>query len=399
MTENKRLKILYLVDTYYPIIGGVSTVVDKSCIALSKFADITVGTVKAKNYIDPPKPYRIIRCKGFTNKFTNDGMAFPCVDKNFRNEVESGGFDIIHCHIPLNLMNYAFKVGKKLNIPIVTTVHTILKPDIKHAVKIDWLANFITSLVMKKINKSDYVWTVTNFCKNKIKPFGITKPIKVMYNAIDFTPPENTDTLKELINEKYNINKDTFIMTFISRIVKIKNIDLIIDSISLLKKENISNFKVFLVGNGNYFNKVCKKIKKLNLENDIIMTGMVSDRNLLSAFYARSNVVLFPSFAESAGLIQVEAAAFRKPSLVVEDSAPAEKMTHLVNGIISKNTAKDYAKNILYCYNNRDELERIGNEAFKTIYRTYNNDIVTKDILDNYQFIIEDYKKENKDER
>lgn len=46
--ERKRLKILNLIDTYFPVVGGISTVVDRSSIALSKYADVTVGTVKAK---------------------------------------------------------------------------------------------------------------------------------------------------------------------------------------------------------------------------------------------------------------------------------------------------------------------------------------------------------------
>lgn len=394
MKEVKRIKILNLIDTYYPIVGGISTVVDKSSIALSKFADVTVGTVKAKNYIDPERPYKIVRCKGFNNLITTDGIAYPQFDKNFRNIIENGNFDIIHCHSPANLMNYALKVGKKLKIPVVASVHSIFKPDVKHYLKFEKLSNAVTSHFMKKINKADYVFAVSQFCADYVRPFGITKPMTIMNNAIEFIAPENTDKLKAVINEKYNIEDSVFTMLFVSRMVKVKNFDLVVDAINFLKDKNL-NLKVFLVGDGDYFKTIAKKIKKFGLEKYIIMTGMVKDRNLLQAYYARADLVLFPSYMDSAGLIQIEAAAYKKPTLVIENMAPSERMTDLYNGIISKNTLEDYAKKMMYCYENRESLKEIGENAFKTIYRTYNDEEVVREILNEYDKIIKDFKGKN----
>ncbi len=392
--ERKTLKILNLIDTYYPIVGGISTVVDKSSIALSKYADVTVATVKAKNYTDPERPYKILRCRGYNNKITTDGIAYPGLDKKFRKEIEEGGYDIIHCHSPANLMNYAFKVGKKLKIPVVATVHSIFKPDVKHYLKSERLANMVTSHFMKKTNKADYVWAVTAFCRDYVKPFGFTKPITVMNNAIEFVAPENTAELKQRINTLHNMDENTFVMVFVSRMVKVKNVDLIVDAMALLKDKNL-NVKIFLVGDGDYFKATKNKIKKLGLENYIIMPGMVKDRDLLAAYYARADVVLFPSYMDSAGLIQVEAAAYKKPTLVIENMAPAEKMINLKNGIIAKNEPQDYADAMLYCCKHKSDLHEIGEEAYKTIYRVYSDKKVTDEILGTYYAIINDYKKKN----
>ncbi|NCB48203.1 MAG: glycosyltransferase family 1 protein [Clostridia bacterium] len=394
MEKEKRIKILNLIDTYYPVVGGVNTVVDKSSIALSKFADVTVGTIKAKNYTDPERPYKIIRCKGFNNLITTDGIAYPQFDKHFRDTIEKGNFDIIHCHSPINLMNYAFKIGKKLKIPVVATIHSIFKPEVKDFLKSETLSNAVTSHLIRIINKADYIFAVSQFCADFVKPFGITKPITIMNNAIDFVAPENTEYLKNIINEKYSLDKSVFTMLFVSRMIKVKNFDLVIDAINLLKEKNYK-LKVFLVGDGDYFKTVSKKIKKLRLENYIIMTGMIKDRNLLQAYYARADLVLFPSYMDSAGLVQVEAAAYKKPTLVLEKMAPSEKMTDLYNGILSKNNPEDYAKKIEYCYNNRESLKEIGENAFKTIYRTYDDEKVVKEILNEYNKIIRDYKEKS----
>lgn len=396
--ERKRLKILNLIDTYFPVVGGISTVVDRSSIALSKYADVTVGTVKAKNYTDPERPYKILRCKGYNNAITSDGLAYPGLDKKFRKEVEEGGYDIIHCHSPANLMNYAFKVGKKLNIPVVATVHSIFKPDVKHYVRSEHIANLITSHFMKKTNKADYVWAVTGYCRDYVRPYGVTKDVTVMNNAIEFVAPSNTEELEERINKLHNISKDTFVMTFVSRMVKVKNVDLIIDAMNLLKDKNL-DLKIFLVGDGDYFKKTQAKVKKLGLENYIIMTGMVKDRDLLAAYYARANLVLFPSYMDSAGLIQVEAAAYSKPTLVIENMAPAEKMTDMVNGLIAKNEPQSYANKMLWAYENKEKLVEIGKQAYKTLYRVYSDKAVTDEILETYYRIIDDYKQKHKTEK
>ena len=388
----KKLKVLHLVDTFYPVIGGVSSVVDQSCSALSKYADVTVGAVKAKNYKDPVKPYKIIRCKGFYNKITKDGMAFTSLDKEFRKSVEEGGFDLIHCHTAGNFMTYALKIGKKLNIPIVTTIHSYLKPDAKKYLKLELLANMATRILIKKTNKANYIWAVSSFCAEKVKPFGITKPIKIMNNAIDFVPPKNCSALTKAIYNKHNLDKKTFVVSFISRMIKEKNVDLVINSINFLKDRHL-NLKVFLVGGGNYFDALKEKVRKLKLEDSVIMTGMIKDRKLLSAYYASSDLILFPSCIDAAGLIHIEAAAFEKPTLVIKETAPAENIKNKENGLISENNEKDFASMILYAYNNRDELKLIGKRAKDTLYKTYSDKSVTDNILEEYHNIIEDFKK------
>ncbi len=390
--EEKRLKILHLVDTFYPVVGGISTVVDRSCVALSKYADVTVGAVKSKrSFEELERPYKIIRCAGFYNSITKDGIAFPDLDKKFVKEVMEGGYDVIHCHMPINFLKFAKKVGKKLKIPVITTIHTIFKPDVKHFIKSEPLADAITRGLVKSANKADYIWTVSKYAYSHLKQYGLTKPTYIMRNAIEFVAPKNTEELKEKINSLHELKPDTFVMLAVSRMVKNKNIDLIIDAVEMLKNQE-KNFKVLLVGGGEYLNSLKRKIKKLELEEYFTATGIVRDRELLSAYYARADLVLFPSAIDASGLIQIEAAAFSKPTLVIEDSAPAENMIDGENGLISKNEPASYAEKMRWAILNSEDLIKIGEQAHKTIYRCYNDENVVKEMLDVYKNTIEDYR-------
>ena len=389
--EEKRLKVLVLVDTFYPVVGGVCSVVDQSCTALSRVADVTVGACKAKGYVDPQKPYKIVRCKGYYNSITNDGMAHPNLDKNFRKMVEEGGFDLIHCHSPGNFMTYAKKVCKKLNIPLMTTVHTNFYADIKSYVKTEFLTRQILKIFINKINKCDYIYTVSNFCKNKLGKYGLRADTRVLYNATNFEPNDR-ERARKRINDEYNLSEETFVMSFVSRIIKLKNIDLVIDAVKVLKDKNL-DFKVFIVGDGKYLKTALKRIKNAGLENYFISVGMVKDRDLLVSFYQRSDLLLFPSVVDTAGLIQVEGAGCKTPTLTIENVAQSELMTNYENGLIAKNEPTDYAKYIEFVYFNREKLKQIGERAYETLYKRYDDEKTVNELLNVYKYVINDYKK------
>ena len=112
----KKLKILYVVENFIPIYGGVTTVVDQVAQMLSQDADVYVATVKAtvkkgKEFVEPSKNYKIVRCNGYKNKITGDMIALPQNDKSFNQFLKETDFDIVHCHFPLDLASYISKIA------------------------------------------------------------------------------------------------------------------------------------------------------------------------------------------------------------------------------------------------------------------------------------------------
>ncbi len=382
----KKLKILMVVDTFYPVIGGVQVVVDKSAEALSDYAHLTVLTVKHNKFKDKKTRYKIIRCKGFYNSITGDGMGYPCFDKKTKDEINKSSYDIIHIHSPGNLFNYGIKLGKKRNIPIVTTVHNTMFDGVKSVVKFNWLAKVITKIFMKKTSSADFVWSVSNYCGEKARENGLYKPYKTMYNAVDLDLKQSKKTDIRLT---HNIEKEEKIFLCVSRLVKEKNIDLILDSAKLLECEK---FKIIIVGDGPYLKNLKQKAINLGIEKKFVFTGMIRERSLLCDYYNYADLILFPSVIESAGLIQVEAAGFEKPSLVIEGVATAEEIVHLKNGLTAKNDARDYASQMLYAL--RNDISHLGKQAKKDFYRNYKDLKYIKDVLLNeYNVCVKKFKE------
>lgn len=390
----KKLKVLYLVDNFYPVTGGINTVVDSSCRELIKKIDVAVCAVKHKTYKDPERPYPVYRCPGYYNFVTNDGMAHPT--KEFEKFIENEHFDILHCHTAGNLLDFALKLGKKNNIPVLITIHNTYYAEVKSFVKFGFLAKLITKIFFKRTDRADYIWSVTKYCEQNARRFGLKNPVKVMQNStnLEVISTKDLNNNKEIINKKHNIKSNDFVVSFISRIIKAKNTDLVLETAKLLKEKysDIKDIKFMFVGDGSYLKKAKQFVKKNNLEDMFVFTGMITDRNLVSKYYLRSDLILFPSMIESAGLIHIEASAYNKPSLVIKNTAPSENIVNGKNGLVSENNAESYLKQILFAYKNRETLEEMGKEANKTLFTSYKDEKVINEIIGEYEKIIKDYK-------
>ena len=81
---------------------------------------------------------------------------------------------------------------------------------------------------------------------------------------------------------------------FVGRLVTLKGIFFLLDVLLELKKRELK-FTMFFVGTGPDEEKTKRTSKKFNLQNQVIFVGKVLDRKLLSAYYLRSKLFLFPS--------------------------------------------------------------------------------------------------------
>ncbi len=73
------------------------------------------------------------------------------------------------------------------------------------------------------------------------------------------------------------------------------------------------------------------------LLEQVTFTGHISDHNLLDGLYMAASLFVFPSLYDTSGLVVREAAVMGVPSVVVENTAPAEVITPCVNGLASSN--------------------------------------------------------------
>ena len=368
-----KLKIGLFIDSFYPMVDGVINVVDTQAKLLSDKCDITVFTVKPrpgkKDTIE--HPYKTVKSKILPAYFLDYDLALPGIDKKFKKALNESNLDLVYIHSPSTIAKIGIKYAKKHNIPVMAHLHSQFKRDYYKVTHSKLLTSMLLKSTINIFNKSDLCVAVNSFTKDLyINEYKLKAKTTVVPNATDMKPLENLEEAKKEINEKYNFSPDLKVFTFVGRINKLKNIDLILDSLALLK-EKYTNFKFLLIGSGREEKYFIKKINKLKLENHVIMTGKITDKELLKKIYARADLLLFPSHYDTDGLIKFEAAAQKTPTVFVENTGAASQITDNFNGFITKNNANDFCKRIYEVITNNELYQTVSENAYNHLYRTW----------------------------
>ncbi len=392
MSKEQPLRILEVLDNYYPLIDGVINVVDNYAKHLSSIADCEVLVPKYPKG-QPTPPYKIFKCISMSGGKYGVRLPLPILDRKLKKHLKENQYDIIHLHSPVTLGKYALKYAKKHNIPTVITIHTMYHDEINRSVKTPFLQRFALNFLLSTIKKCDYIWAVSQGSRDCLhNTYQIDKPCDVVRNGTDYDYPQSNDDVRykmaQDILRNLGISQDDFVLLTTSRIVMVKKIQLVIDAVAILKERGI-NVKYVIVGDGDYKAELEKQVKKLHLEDCVIFVGGINDHQLLSAYYLIGDLFCFPSTFDTCGLVVLEAAAMQLPSLVTQGSASSEKFIDGHNGYLAELAPTAYADKISEIIKTKDNLKEIGQNAQKEIYTSWND--VIKIVYNKYLDIVKDY--------
>lgn len=387
--EKKRLSIGIFVDAFFPMIDGVIIAVDNYAKELSKENDVVVFTTKAnvKNYqID--RPYKIVRCHKTKVPFTEYELSLPLIDHEFRRELRKNNFDIIHIHSPFTIGERGVRYAKKKNIPVVSTYHSQYKKDFLSRTKSHALTDVLMLPIMRVFNSCDLAFAVNRKVKEVYKEYGSNVFTIVRNNGTDLLPFEDDKQIQDL-KAKYKIKETDRVFLFVGRIDRIKNIFFILDALKILKNKNFK-YKMLYVGTGPDFEELKSKIQELNLENDVILTGKITERLEMAKYYKMADLFLFPSLYDASSLVQIEAASQMTPSLFIDGAVTADTIDKDINGYTSENDVLKYADEIIKIFKDEKKYTRVCQNTFKDIYKTW--DDVIMETYNDYLSLIEKHK-------
>ena len=398
--NNKKITVGLFVDVFYPMTDGVVMVVDNYAKRLSKYCNVIVFVPRyiGNDYDDSKFNYTVVRCRSMKIPFLDYSMPMPKMDSNFQDTLKKYNLDIVHIHSPFMIGEAGIKYAKKNNIPVIGTMHSQYKQDFKRAVKTDTLAQTLTKTIIRTYNKCDECWAVNSeVARIFYEDYGYKTLPKVMNNATEMMPVIDRNKARELINNKYHLTNEK-IFIFVGRINALKNIFFIVDALKIVhEKKPDFKFKMFFVGTGQDEDDLKKLIKKYNLEDYIIMCGKVDNREELAAYYARSDLFLFPCLYDASSIVQIEAASQRLPVVFVEGAATTATVTNNVNGFIVKNDVNKYANAIIKIIENDNLRKKVSNNAFRDLYKNWDN--VIMEVYQKYVSLINDKKRRGYDKK
>jgi len=205
--------------------------------------------------------------------------------------------------------NPFFNIPSGIKIPIYSTIHDIIFPDMPELTsRIGLEARMFFYRRCFKLSKT--IFTVSEFSKSRIKHFlGNEKSIIVTYSGI------KEKYIDLHINTKNIKKKDTII--FIGNIKKHKGLHHLLEAFLLAKNEGIPHILVVVGDNKNlrtYDNEFLNKLNSINPKT-VVFTGFITEEKLIE-YISTSSLLVQPSLYEGFCLPPLEALALGTPALI-----------------------------------------------------------------------------------
>ncbi len=353
------MKIAFFTDTYLPNRDGVVISILALRKALEKlghevfiFCSGSMQT-KERNTNDHVFYYASIPFKPYPDYKV---AFFPFLSKR---EVEKLGIQLVHSHGLATVGWAAVWAARSLNLPIVTTFHTLIPEAVHYIARSNKTKGFAKRIAWRYVNfylkRSDAVIVPSHVIKNLLIKHGLEKDIYVIPSGID-VERFNPDVYGEPTRESLGV-KDGNLVLYVGRLVKEKNLDVLIKAVPKVLKE-LSNCRFVVAGKGpasEYYKNI---VIENNLEENIIFQGYVEDEDLVR-YYAASDVFVFPSKFETQGLTALEAMACGKPVVGADFLTLKEIVRDGYNGyLFNPDDPDDCAKKIIKTINEKSAMSK-----------------------------------------
>ena len=378
-------------DSYFPIMDGVGITAHNYAGWLNeKYGKTVLVAPKVKDYEDD-EDYKVYRFKSVLLPGMNPyRVGLPLIDIKFKKKLRKLRFDLVHAHSPFISGQLAQKISKKRGIPLVATFHTKYREDFRKVLNHDLFIDFLMNLTLDFYNSADVVWVPNKSTGETLKEYGYEGKFEIIPNGTDMTIPDKSSRIK-LRKSGLDItaaNSNEFTMLFVGQHRWEKNVRMIIEALRMLKEKQ-SDFQMIFVGEGYAAKEMKKLVRECNLNDKVIFTGLITDRNKLRSIYACADLFVFPSIYDNSPLVIQEAAAFDIPSVVVRKSSAAEGITDKVNGFLIEDDAQALYKLISEVKKYPEVIKLAGEGARKSIYKPWESIVDT--VYQRYVEIIEEH--------
>ena len=163
-----------------------------------------------------------------------------------------------------------------------------------------------------------------------------------IYDGIDinkFKPPK-----ERYLHNKYHINKDTLVIGNVSALDINKGLFTFIDTAKIILEKNI-NAKFFIIGEGPLKFRLMNYIRKLGLDNYVILTGFL--KNIADVIQGLDLFVL-TTVAEGLGTSLLDAMACNIPVVATKTGGVPEVVINQLTGLLAPvNDAKGISEQII----------------------------------------------------
>jgi glycosyltransferase involved in cell wall biosynthesis len=370
-------------ECYPPNVDGVGMVVRSYAEELNKTQEACYYIAPksaGKQEPAPSEPFPVIQYASVPIPNEAYSVGMPAIDLTFQRDLKDIPFDIVHAHTPFVSALEATRIARERNIPLVATLHSKYYDDVLQKTHSEAIAKAVVWRIVSFFNRCDEVWTVNDSTAEVLRGYGYRGEIVVMPNGTDLWYPTEADALSA--QERFGLGTGE-VFLFVGQQNFKKNLDTVIEAAALYAKKH-RDFRLVSVGQGPDSERLKEMVRSLGLDERVVFTGHITDRDVLKGLYARADLFVFPSLYDTAGLVVREAAAAGTPSLLIEGSCAAEGVTDGENGFLCRNTPED----VCACMERALPFAKeVGARARETIPKPWHE--IAEAVADRYEALIE----------
>jgi glycosyltransferase involved in cell wall biosynthesis len=167
----------------------------------------------------------------------------------------------------------------------------------------------------------------------------------------------------------------------VSRLVKEKNLDMLIDAFRIIAR-SWPKAVLMLVGGGPEEESLRKRVEDFGLANRVVFTGWQSpdDRN---RHLRAGDLFIFPSLTDTQGLVLCEAMAAGLPCVAVNAMGAAAVVRRNVDGVLSEGTSHGLANATMELLRDPERFAAMSTNALKGSAR-FSEAVAARRLLDVY---------------
>ena len=290
--------------------------------------------------------------------------------------------DIIHFHMIWFLdKNIISKVIEKCSIPYVITTHgTYSKPHAYTGKRLIAKALY----EVKYLNRATEIHVLQQDEAYGNYKYGVRVPQFILPNGIepDEIPAVRNGKLKESF-------KDKIVLLWIGVFRRDKNLEQLLEALSMLPAEMKNKMILILAGPDNKGNKerLRKYAKNLNIEEMVFFKDAVYNQEKYDLIES-SDVYIMPSLSEGMSMAILDALACGKPCILTKQCGLEYYLSENFF-FMCEPFAQEIKRAIVEMYKNRAELKNMGENAACLVNEVFNWKQIATSMVENYKRILE----------
>ena len=378
------MKILQVTNLFSPLHGGTAEVPYQLSKELAKREhQVTIYTSDFRLKRDYLVHIPEVKVHAFSSWVNLAGFQVtPGITSKAKEEIKS--LDVIHLHNYRTFQNVVVHhYARKYGIPYVIQAHGSLTTFFQKR----WLKRiFDTVWGYGLLRDAAKVIAVTLTEAEQYKSMGISEDrIKIVPNGINLSEFENLPQRGEF-RRKYGLDPNLKIVLYLARINKIKGPDLLVRSFAELSGE-MTDVKLVIAGPDDGYLPILKKLlKELGVEEKVIFTGPLYERDKLEA-YTDADVYVLPSRYETFPITVLEVCACGTPVIVTDRCGIADVIDGQA-GLVVKHDKDQLRDTILHLLSD-DALRRELGEKGKILVREkFNWEKITEQVESVYNGVL-----------